>query len=357
MKTLRSGLEIYRLMCCGIKMTKRSYFSKKKLLYIIYFIGSIGFATCSSKASTNGYSLFMKDGLYGIISENREIVMQPNYDYVSINSNSIICSKGRTKEIYNTSLELLYSSKDTWGNLKFYTDNEILIRESMSGKARLLNVSTGKITDFKGNAKYNSEEGYRDNVGLVWEKSKVSFLYSIANMRGKIILTDIEQAHSVFSNGMLAVIMTDGKSGFVNKKGEMLIETSFYIEPDDIGPRKTPVIRYFFKDNYSLVKNAEKKWVQYSLKGEKKSFPDNIIPADYCYENGLVPILNKETMKYGYMNHDFEIIIPCEFDEAHGFCGQYAIVKYKNEEAIVDMGGHVYFSKDISGSAGAGKNS
>ncbi len=59
----------------------------------------------------------------------------------------------------------------------------------------------------------------------------------------------------------------DGKSGFVNKKGNFVFEADFYIDQKDIGPRKYPLINYFFNEGYALVKNKEKKWVQYDKKG------------------------------------------------------------------------------------------
>ena len=76
--------------------------------------------------------------------------------------------------------------------------------------------------------------------------------------------------------------------------------------------------------------------------------PDYIKPAAYCYENSLVPVLNTKTMKYGYMNPKFGIEIPCEFDEAREFSGLYAVVKYKNEDAIVDREGNIYFSENMT---------
>ncbi|MCR4736295.1 MAG: WG repeat-containing protein [Treponema sp.] len=292
---------------------------------------------------SESYSLVQKNGLYGIISENKKIVMEPMYNWITISSNSIVCYKERTREIYNSSLELLFS--DSWVNLQYYSENEIIIKESMSDNQKLLNLITGSISEFHSDERYKLEEGYREGVGLVWEDSKKEFLYSIADKKGNILLSDIEQAHSVYTNGMLAVIMKDGKSGFVNKKGKMVFETSFYIEPDDIGPRKEPIIRYLFNENYALVKTEEQKWVQYNLKGKKKPLPDNLIPVEYCYENGLVAVMNTESKKYGYINPDFEVVIPFNFSLAQNFVGLYAVVKYDGKEAIIDKKGNVYFSE------------
>lgn len=312
---------------------------RRNLLWIVCLI-----LFCSG-AFSNDYSIFRKDGLCGIIDENRNVIMEPNYNSISIKTNFTICRKARDVEIYNKSLELLFS--DSWVNLTFYTENEILIKESMSAKQILLNVDTGDLTEFKRNENYLEEYGYRDNLELVVKKNTKGFSYSIVNQEGETVLTDIDQAHSCYTNGMIAVIMRDGKSGFVNKKGEMVIDADFFIEPSDVGPRKYPIIRYLFNENYALVKNNEQKWVQYNIKGKLKELPNNIEPVEYCYENGLVPIINKETKMCGYMNPKFKIIIPFKFEKAEGFVGKYAVVKYNGKDAVIDKKGNIFYSEDL----------
>lgn len=312
---------------------------RRNLLWIVCLI-----LFCSG-AFSNDYSIFRKDGLCGIIDENRNVIMEPNYNSISIKTNFTICRKARDVEIYNKSLELLFS--DSWVNLTFYTENEILIKESMSAKQILLNVDTGDLTEFKRNENYLEEYGYRDNLELVVKKNTKGFSYSIVNQEGETVLTDIDQAHSCYTNGMIAVIMRDGKSGFVNKKGEMVIDADFFIEPSDVGPRKYPIIRYLFNENYALVKNNEQKWVQYNIKGDMKELPKNIEPVEYCYKNGLVPVINNETKMYGYMNPKFEIIIPFKFESVEGFVGKYAVVKYNGKDAVIDKKGNIFYSEDL----------
>lgn len=313
---------------------------KKKILF-----GFVWLFLFSSCFFSEEYSVFMKDDMYGIINNEKTIVMEPIFDWITINSNSIVCSKDSTDEIYNPKFKLLFSG--TWVNLTYYKENEILIKESMSAKQILLNVDTGDLTEFKRNENYLEEYGYRDNLELVVEKNTKGFSYSIVNQEGETVLTDIDQAHSCYTNGMIAVIMRDGKSGFVNKKGEMVIDADFYIEPSDIGPRAYPIIRYLFNENYALVKNNEQKWVQYNIKGKVKELPNNIEPVEYSYENGLVPIINTETKMCGYMNPKFKIIIPFKFETAEGFVGKYAVVKYNGKDAVIDKKGNIFYSEDL----------
>lgn len=291
------------------------------------------------------YSLFKKNNLYGLITKDKKVIMPPCYTWINVGSNAIVCYKGREREIFNTYLELLFS--DSWVNILYYNDEEIIITKSLGAEQKLLNLKTGKISEYQRNKKYLEEHGFRDNVELVAESGKPEFSYSIVDNRGNVLLTDIKEAHSVYTNGMLAVILKDGRSGFVNKKGKFVIETDFYIEPEDIGPRQEPIIRYLFLENYGLVKTNNQKWVQFDLKGKKKLVPENLEPTDYCYRKGLVPVRNIQTKKIGYMNKDFEIMIPLIFDEAKGFVGNYAVVKYENKDAIIDKKGNIYFCEDL----------
>ncbi len=323
------------------ELLKRETFILKKKVFAFLFC----IALCSQFFFSEEYSVFRKDGLYGIINEDRKVVFQHNYDWITINPNSIVCSIDFEVEIYNKLLKLVFS--DTQVNIKYYSENDILITKSMTGEKRLLNVKTEQITNFKGNENYLEEYGYRDNLELVWKKDTVGALYSIVNSKGSVILTDIKQAYFCYTNGMIALVLKNGTSGFVNREGKMVIETSFYIEPSDNGPRKYPIIRYFFNENYALVKNNEQKWVQYDIEGNVKPFPGNIEPATYCYINGLVPVLDKQTKKYGYMNPELQIVIPCEFDSAEAFVGKYAIVVKDGKDAVIDKEGKVYYCDEF----------
>ena len=286
----------------------------------------------------------MKDGKYGIISNEKNIKVQPIYNWISINSELIVCSRNRKIEIYDTSLNLKYSP-EMRVNINGYDKNKIFLTDSLNGKKYVLDVWTGEVKDYI--PIYMEEHGFSDNVQLVIEKNKSAPLYSIVDREGNVLLTDIEQAHSVFSDGMLAVIMKDGKSGFVNTKGKFVFEADFYIDPEDLGPRKYPSILYGFSEGKVLVKNNEKKWVQYDIKGKKKYLPENIIPIDPYYENGLLLVKDIETEKMGYMNQKLEMVIPCKFEGARRFVGKYAVIIYEGKDAIIDSKGNISFCEDL----------
>lgn len=307
------------------------------------FILLICFFVCSYMSFSENYSLFRKNGSYGIINEDRKVIIEPAYEWISIYENAILCGTyDGIDEVYDKSLRLLYT--DSWNAFNYISENEFLLRESFTGREKLLNLKTGDITIDFDRDKYIKGYGYRDNLALVLGYGG---LFIIEDRKGNVILSDIRDAHSVYTEGMLAVILENGKSGFVNKNGKLVIETSFYINFDDYGPKIRPIIRYYFNDNYALVKNADEKWVQYTIKGDMTPLPENIVPVCYCYSNGLVPVLNTKTNKYGYMDPKLNIVIPFKFSDAEGFSGSYAVVKYDDKDAVIDKKGNIYFCEEF----------
>lgn len=312
----------------------------KRFFYLI-----LCFTLLSTCLFAETYSLFVKDGKYGLINQDRRIVIESKYDYISIMSSGIIiCSEDSTHDIYNESLKLVYSGPMYVSS--FLSKTEIVLKH-WSGEKKVLDISTGNLNEYKKNPLYIEEYGYRDDCELVFESNAEYSGISIIDRKGNVLLRNIKDANQSYSEGMIAVILKDGRSGFVNKKGKLVIETTFYIDPDDIAPRWYPMISYAFNENYALVKNKDKKWIQFDKKGRSKELPISIEPVDPYYENGLVLIRDKRTKKFGYMNPKFEIVIPCQFDGARRFVGKYAVVVFRDKEAIIDKEGNVYLSKDL----------
>jgi hypothetical protein len=85
------------------ELLKREAFILKKKVFAFLFC----IALCSQFFFSEEYSVFRKDGLYGIINEDRKVIFQHNYDWITINPNSIVCSIDFEVEIYNKLLKLV----------------------------------------------------------------------------------------------------------------------------------------------------------------------------------------------------------------------------------------------------------
>ena len=104
-----------------------------------------------------------------------------------------------------------------------------------------------------------------------------------------------------------------------------------------------------FKDDVCILRQDKDTWKLVNKKGKFKEIPEGIQMEAYSFNKGLAAISMKEnnTKKYGYMNKNLGIEIPCVFDYAENFVGNYAIVKYQGKDGLIDIKGNFYASEDL----------
>lgn len=293
------------------------------------------------------FSVFKYNNQYGVIDNSRKVVILPEYAKISTNQKSYyFCySNDERIDIYNPKMELIYSIQGN-AELKKFSDYEYILKKRSDKKFYLLNLKTLDLSEYQKSEKYIYEYAYTDDVALVMEIGTKNVSYSIADINGNIILRDIEQADIVFSDGLLAVWMEDGKSGFVDKTGKFVIETKFYRNPADEGPRKFPALGYFFNEGLGIVQSEKGVWKILDKKGNETLIPNSIHLYGGCFVNGLIVVKDKNG-KFGYMNSKAEIVIPYVFDSASTFGGKYAMVVYDSKDAVIDKKGKIFLSEDI----------
>ena len=57
----------------------------------------------------------------------------------------------------------------------------------------------------------------------------------------------------------------------------------------------------------------------------------------YGFKNGLTPVKDKLSSKYGYIDRDGNLIIPHKFDSASGFRDSLAVVRIKGKSGIINL--------------------
>ena len=313
----------------------------KKSLALIFGL----LLSCSVFAKS--YSVFKYDNKYGVIDSNRKVVLSPQYEKITRNEEFFFfCYDSTGKiDIYNSTVKLIHSlPEDT--SITRYSDYEYLVKEKSSKPFYLLNLKTGEISDYEKSKEYVWNYSYVDGLALVLEMNAKNADYSIVDKKGNVVLQNIEQANFYYSEGMLAVQMSDGSSGFVDKTGKFVIKTSFYRNLEDEGPRKSPSIQYFFNEGLAIVQSEKDVWEIFDTKGKKVQIPDSIQVVARYFSNKLVVIVDKNN-KYGYMNPKAEVAIPYKFDSASNFIGDYAMVVYDSKDAVVDSKGRIYFCEEI----------
>ena len=131
------------------------------------------------------------------------------------------------------------------------------------------------------------------------------------------------EERNVFSCGLVAVRTQEGW-GYMNTKGELVIDAQF----EEAHPFSNNGLALVFLDgNYGFI-NTKGKYVVNPTYIEAKSFEDDA-------ELTVV----KKNGKYGYIDDEGDEEIPCQFDEAHSFYSDLALVRQGGKYGFIDDDG------------------
>ena len=314
----------------------------KKIILITFIL------SCYFSVFANEYSLIRFRNYEGIVDEDLNVLIKPEYEIISPQKYGYICYKdkqhNREVSVRNKDLTTVFSASRIY--FKRVSSKEYFYRPSFTGEAYLLNIETGEISEYVQDKRF----GISQNP---FSEDRIVFLnnsdYAVGDKDGNIIVDGIEDSAYCYSEGLLAVIFKDGRSGFIDKEGKLVIETPHYVDPDAIGPRKDTILSASFKDDVCILRQDKDTWKLVNKKGKFKEIPEGIQMEAYSFNKGLAAISMKEnnTKKYGYMNKNLGIEIPCVFDYAENFVGNYAIVKYQGKDGLIDAKGNFYASEDL----------
>lgn len=183
--------------------------------------------------------------------------------------------------------------------------------------------------------------------------------WGYVNHKGEYVINPQFEEASLFTNG-LAQIKVDGKIGFINEKGEMVLSpqynsaTMFHdgkawvVRPDnapELIDKKGEVILEYkkgriihsFSEGLSIVYDDNDNYWVINEKGETIfSLPEKHIFFSN-YTEGLAVVRNKKD--YGYVDKDGKIVINCQFDYAKPFKNGKAIVKQGDMYGVIDKEG------------------
>lgn len=308
------------------------------------FIDNKGKVTLFPEYSTivwteNDFGSAIKDGKIGFIDRKGKVVIPFNYDMTTFFYNGYaVVRNGTSYSVINEKGDNLISSnkvlfppfKDL--NIPFITDSgqAIMSREKIIKSdyyKSLISADNEYIKAIKNNNIY----GLMNSSGKIvipfeYEKIKFLNLQSLipAKKNGKWGYIDIKNREIInfkydevnfFSEDLAAVVM-DKKVGFINKKGDIVINPKFDFSWNSSG-------NYNFKNNLCAF-FKDKKWGFIDKTGKE------IIPPIYeyvgCFNNEKSIVgLNK---KFGIINKKGEIVLPIIYDKIQlSDNGFYKVVK------------------------------
>ena len=196
------------------------------------------------------------------------------------------------------------------------------VRQGDSGY--FINKEGKKAFDFK----YDAANHFSEGLAIVWKDGKTGYIDTKGN---EVIALSDKYAYYDFSEG-LAAVGKDGKYGFIDKSGNLVIPINY----DDIGEMDSEP--YFHEGLSAVCKNEKYGYIDKSGK--------EVIPFKYTYAHdfseGLAVV--KQNDKWGFIDKNGSIVIPCVFDEPAVFSEGYAAVSKDGKYYIIDKNGKEVFS-------------
>lgn len=182
---------------------------------------------------------------------------------------------------------------------------------------------------------YNYDTGlnFSEGLALVWKDRKCGYIDTKGNE--VIALTD-KYYGSSFHDGLAAVRNDEGKYGFIDKKGELVIPMSF--DTDEGGEASE------FHEGYAVVCKNEK--YGYIDKSGKEVIPCNYSAA-FNFSEGMAVVMKEG--KFGFIDANGKEIIPCEYSYANHFSEGIAVVQKDGKYQFIDKTGKVVLDNSYSG--------
>ena len=261
----------------------------------------------------NGYALVGKETKYYIDSKGKKI--SPEFDNESSryrnNFNDIIF-KVKKGEKYTC-----LSNRDKTQLAKWYDD---ITNFTKDGYAIVTNENKQAVSDTTGKlvTEWYQRVGYFGNNFRVKKNNKFA-IFAIGDE--KPVFYDYIGAE--YENRIL--VKNNGKCGYLDSLGNFAVELSFV----DAGS---------FKNGFAPVKKNGK-WMFINKNGvlqdsHKYDYLDN-----FYNEMARVGVKKNNKMKYGYIDKDFKLVIPCNYDDSWAFDKKTAYVKENGKWFKIDKKG------------------
>jgi len=264
-----------------------------------------------------GLAIVSTNDLYGMIDRTNKKVVPIQYDLVANYSSGLALVANETAYGYvNKNGAEVVPLK-----LEYATDFEngfaVIDQE---GKKGIINTLGRLVVP----TKYDWLENFNEYMVC---RAKKDTAYGLIDNNGAEILPFIYDRIGEFSDS-LALVAKDGKYGYVNSKGELLVELKydFYTEALVWGKFKNGYTKFLKKDKYGML-NAE---------GEE-IFPAIFEDLGEYSESDLIAV--KKRGKWGYSDKNLRLILPYKHELTRTFVNGRGLIKTAEGWQLIDEKG------------------
>lgn len=353
--------------------------NKNILLTFIFLTTLISCATVEPE-----YSLYRENGKYGLINARREIVLSAEYDEIQENEVYLCQKKDGNSYVYDGELTVLHEFDSDDNKITiiapwlFYFSKGDGFFEKWYLYSLLTNETTKEANNeyFEGNnsnepwvasryefyskdmqqvsQSYGRVYPYRENRAVIVEDWNEPA--NIIDENFSIVVSGIYASADYYSEGLIPVEFSSsmedesrsGKSCYLDVNGNIVYECDFRFAINDrfnIKHLQNKEIIGSFYEQMAVVKKSDKSWLILDRDFNKHYLPEGYEVESYSYSNGLLLVSKTENKekKYGFVDKNCNVVIPCEFSYAESFDGKYAIVEKEGKDAVIDKKGKIYY--------------
>lgn len=339
---------------CGDFVLCNHYNPNRQVCYDIRNSQRTPFILCDVDASsTNNYITFFegyasvlgKNDKWGFLSETDNDYSRVEYVYDEpgrfVDGYAYVTQNG-TNKIINKQFECILQDNNQYEICGRFSEGLARIKDRETSKYGFIDKFGRIIIPCKYEYVYGgfSEGLCAIGIRITSNQQRTSQVmrYGYINKKGDLVIPPMYKYPESFKNGYVLVQKEDAydknKSwcSFINKDGQPLPGFNWEYE-------------YLYEFQSGLARCKKDGKIGYlNMKGELA------IPLIYTFAldfdaSGLAVVRNDENMKYGCINTDGILVIPCVYDRISGFYNGVAMVEMNGHLGLIDMYGNSTFNK------------
>lgn len=352
------------------------------------FLSGFGLLLLSLNLSAENLHVFKHENKFGYFDDNLEIRIEPVYDDASdfndgyaIVKYSYETDKKYRRSVYNIinekngveSADSITSHRFYYLGQNFYYCDEPFHQYLFNAKTKARHNVFGSFYgsydcfdwDYLGNDSHLIDKNgntievpgewrkiYDQAFGAGYAVTK-DFKMKIIDKNGRTILENIYDCAEVFSEGLMAV-QTKSRSGYINTKGEFVIDCDFVPFFAEFNP---PLLNYPFKEGVAVPQVKRGVYKIIDRNGKEILGETKLVSASFC-SDGYILARHASSLKFGYFDKTGKLAVPFVLDNAENFKNGFAIAVLDGKDIVISGAERKYFfTQDLmSGSSPDFKN-
>lgn len=283
-------------------------------------------------------AIFINDGNYGAINRKGEIVLEPIYESITNLGDGYLNVKPDeyTDYIYDSNCQLILEAKnnyiddsllDTTNSIIEYLGEDLFAIKNENNKVKVVNKENEVLIPYESN--YSKVKLSKDGVLIVEKMESINASVQYLKLNGEPLINDIFERAYPFEDG-IAVVVKDNKAGAIDKNGKEVIKFEF----DNLSQFENGVSIANLSNKYGII-NSE---------GAFTVEPKYKVILNALYNELYIAELDG---KYGVIDKNDNIKIPFEYDMIYNLSENIFLLELNNKTSLVNKKNQVVLPLDF----------